>query len=241
MKIKCIIVDDEPLAIEILESYLEKIPYVELVGTFSSGIVALQFLKTTRVDLMLLDIQMPELTGMQLVKVLDTPPQVIFTTAYDSYAIKSYELDAVDYLLKPIEFDRLLKAIEKSWKRFESKQPLADSMKNETLSAKESHIFIKTECRVQRVEVAEILYIEGMKNYLRVVTKTDKFMTLQNFKNICGLLPENQFVRVHKSFVVAIDKIDSIERNRIKIGKNLIPIGDTYRKEFARLIRPMQE
>lgn len=240
MKIKCIIIDDEPLAIEILESYLEKIPYVELVGKFSNGIEALQCLKTNSIDLMLLDIQMPELTGIQLMKVLDTPPQVIFTTAFDNYAIKSYELDAVDYLLKPIEFDRLLRAIEKSWKRFERKQ-ISDSVKNETVSAKESHIFIKTEHRVQRVEVGEILYIEGMKNYLRVVTKTDKFMTLLNFKSICSLLPENQFIRVHKSFVVAIDKIDSIERNRIKIGKHLIPIGDTYRKEFGQLIRFTQE
>ena len=240
MKIRCIVIDDEPLAIEILESYIEKIPYVELAGKFSNAIDALQYLKSNKVDLMLLDIQMPELTGIQLMKVLDNPPQVIFTTAYDSYAIKSYELDAVDYLLKPIEFDRFLKAIEKSWKRIERGQSV-EVNKVEQTSSKDTFIFIKTEHRVQRVEISEILYIEGMKNYLRVVTRTDKFMTLQNFKSICELLPTNQFVRVHKSFVVAVDKIDSIERSRIRIGKQLIPIGDTYKKDFDQLVKVKQE
>ncbi|HSA04148.1 MAG TPA: response regulator transcription factor [Tenuifilaceae bacterium] len=240
MKIRCIVIDDEPLAIEIIESYIEKIPYVELAGKFSNAIDALQYLKSNKVDLMLLDIQMPELTGIQLMKVLDNPPQVIFTTAYDNYAIKSYELDAVDYLLKPIEFDRFLKAIEKSWKRIERGQSV-EVNKVEQNSTKDTFIFIKTEHRVQRVEISEILYIEGMKNYLRVVTRTDKFMTLQNFKSICELLPVNQFMRVHKSFVVAVDKIDSIERSRIRIGKQLIPIGDTYKKDFDQLVKVKQE
>ena len=177
MKIRCIVIDDEPLAIEIIESYIEKIPYVELAGKFSNAIDALQYLKSNKVDLMLLDIQMPELTGIQLMKVLDNPPQVIFTTAYDNYAIKSYELDAVDYLLKPIEFDRFLKAIEKSWKRIERGQSV-EVNKVEQTSSKDTFIFIKTEHRVQRVEISEILYIEGMKNYLRVVTRTDKFMKI---------------------------------------------------------------
>ena len=240
MKIRCIVIDDEPLAIEILESYIEKIPYVELAGKFFNAIDALQYLKSNKVDLMLLDIQMPELTGIQLMKVLDNPPQVIFTTAYDSYAIKSYELDAVDYLLKPIEFDRFLKAIEKSWKRIERSQSV-EVNKVEQGVPKDTFIFIKTEHRVQRVEISEILYIEGMKNYLRVVTRADKFMTLQNFKSICELLPVNQFIRVHKSFVVAVDKIDSIERSRIRIGKQLIPIGDTYKKDFDQLVKVKQE
>ncbi|HOZ15815.1 MAG TPA: response regulator transcription factor [Tenuifilaceae bacterium] len=240
MKIRCIVIDDEPLAIEIIESYIEKIPYVELAGKFSNAIDALQYLKSNKVDLMLLDIQMPELTGIQLMKVLDNPPQVIFTTAYDNYAIKSYELDAVDYLLKPIEFDRFLKAIEKSWKRIERGQSV-EVNKVEQTSSKDTFIFIKTEHRVQRVEISEILYIEGMKNYLRVVTRTDKFMTLQNFKSICELLPVNQFMRVHKSFVIAVDKIDSIERSRIRIGKQLIPIGDTYKKDFDQLVKVKQE
>lgn len=240
MKIRCIVIDDEPLAIEILESYIEKIPYVELVGKFSNGIEALQYLKANKVDLIFLDIQMPEITGIQLMKILDNPPLTIFTTAYDNYAIKSYELDAVDYLLKPIEFDRFLKAIEKSWKRLERGQP-TEITRTEPMQSKEPYIFLKTEHRVQRVEIADILYIEGMKNYLRVVTKTSKIMTLQNFKSICELLPNSQFIRVHKSFVVAVDKIDSVERGRIRIDKQIIPIGDTYKKEFDQLIKLKQE
>ncbi len=173
-------------------------------------------------------------------KVLDIPPLVIFTTAYDNYAIKSYELDAVDYLLKPIEFDRFLKAVEKTWKRME-RALHPDSNTTELTSNKDSSIFIKTEHRVQRVEVAEILYIEGMKNYLRIVTKNEKFMTLQNFKSIHSMLPSSQFVRVHKSFIISIDKIDSVEKGRIRIGKQIIPIGDTYRKDFESLIKLKQE
>lgn len=237
MKIQCIIVDDEPLALEILEAYIEKIPYLELAGKFSSGIDALQFLKEHQVDLMLLDIQMPDLTGIQLMKVLEHPPLVIFTTAYDNYAIKSYELDAVDYLLKPIELDRFLKAVEKVWKRIEQRNTKPNIIiENNNNTNKESSIFIKTEYRIQRVEKSDILYIEGMKNYLRVVTRAEKYMTLMNFKNIQQLLPESQFVRVHKSFIIAIDKIDSIERGRIRIGNQHIPIGDTYRKEFEQII-----
>lgn len=240
MKIQCIIVDDEPLAIEILEAYIEKIPYLELAGKFTNGIEAMQFLKAHKVDLMLLDIQMPDLTGIQLMKVLHDPPLVIFTTAFDNYALKSYEFEAIDYLLKPVELERFLKAIEKAWKRIERSTAQVAAVP-ENNSVKESFIFIKTEYRIQRVEKSEILYIEGMKNYLRVVTRSEKYMTLQNFKNIQSLLPEPQFMRVHKSFVIALDKIDSIERGRIKIGNRIIPIGDTYKKELEAIIGTLNQ
>lgn len=235
MSIKCIIVDDEPLAVEILEAYVEKLPYIQLVGTFNSSLTALQYLKGNRVDLVLLDIQMPELTGFQLVSVLDNPPLVIFITAYDQYAIKSYELEAVDYLLKPVGLDRFIKAIDKVQKRLEGHLPV-ESQPNEANQHREPFLFIKSEYRIQRIEKSEILYIEGMKNYLRVVTRTEKFMTLQSFKNIQEFLPEPHFVRVHKSFIVALDKIDFIECNRIRIGDAYIPIGDTYKKDLDRII-----
>lgn len=235
MKIRSIIVDDEPLALEILETYIEKIPYLELVGKFSNSIEALQYLKMHKIDLMLLDIQMPELTGMQLMKIIENPPLVIFTTAYNNYAINGYEFEAVDYLLKPIELDRFLKAIEKVWKRIEH-QVNNEIISVEQNSSKELSIFIKTEYRIQRVAKSEILYIEGMKNYLRIVTKVDKYMTLQSFKDIQLVLSEPQFLRVHKSFIVAIDKIDCIERGRIKIGNRFIPIGETYKKRLEIVI-----
>lgn len=235
MKIKCIVVDDEPLAIEILETYIEKVPYLDLVSVFSTALDALQYLKENPVDAMFLDIQMPDLTGIQLMKVLNNPPMVVFTTAFDNYAIKSYELEAVDYLLKPIEFDRFLKASEKIWKRMEHNNPsVAKGHGNDT--DKEPFIFIRTEYRMQRIEKKDILYIEGMKNYLRVVTRTARYMTLQSFKNIQQLLPEPEFVRIHKSFIVAIDKIDNIERGRIKIGNQIIPVGDTYKKNLEAII-----
>ncbi len=235
MNIKCIVVDDEPLAIEIIETYIERIPYLTLEHSFTNGIEALQYLKENRTDLMFLDIQMPDLTGIQLMKILTTPPLVVFTTAYDNYALKSYEVEAVDYLLKPIDFERFVRAAEKVWKRIENKSSCS-GISIDNNEKRESFIFIKTEYRIQRVEKDEILYIEGMKNYLRIVTRTGKYMTLQSFRNIQMLLPEHTFVRVHKSYLVALDKIDSIERGRIKIGAQIIPIGETYRKEMEALL-----
>ena len=234
MNLRCIVVDDEPLAVEILEEYIAKIPYLQHMGSFTNGIDALQYLKSNTVDFMLLDIQMPELTGLQMMSVLASPPLVIFTTAYDQYAIKSYEFEAVDYLLKPIELGRFLKAVEKVSKRLD-RVVIRESSQVEAVP-RESYIFIKTEHRMQRVEKSEILYIEGMKNYLRVITSTGKYMTLQSFINMQELLPEPHYMRVHKSFIVAVDKIDSIERGRIRIGKVTIPIGDKYKKDVERIV-----
>lgn len=232
MNIRCIIVDDEPLALEILEAYTQKIPELEHVGSFSNGIEALQFLKQNSVDLILLDIEMPELTGIQLMKVLDNPPKVIFTTAYDQYAITSYELEAVDYLLKPIEFARFLAAIEKTRKILTANP----TQNHQNSTTEESFFFIKTEHRIQRIEKANIQYIEGMKNYLRIVTEKEKYMTLQSFKQLQNHLPAPHFLRVHKSYIVAINKIDCIERNRIRIGDTRIPIGETYKQEVQKHI-----
>ena len=225
METTCIIVDDEPLALEILETYLEKIPEIKLLGAFSNGIEALHFLKNHQVDLLLLDIEMPELTGIQLMKVLSDPPKVIFTTAYDQYAIKSYELEAVDYLLKPVQFSRFLQAIEKAQKQISREKPASFSQ----MSPEASYLFIKTEHRIQRIEKADILYIEGMKNYLRIVTNHNKYMTILSFKKAQMLLNEDRFIRVHKSFLIAINKIDCIEHGRILIGERRIPISETYK------------
>lgn len=234
MNLRCIVVDDEPLAVEILEAYIEKIPYLQHMGSFTNAIDALQYLKSNTIDFMLLDIQMPELTGLQMMSVLTRPPLVIFTTAYDQYAIKSYEFEAVDYLLKPIELGRFLKAVEKVSKRLDNGVGQKSSLNGSAPCG--SFIFIKTEHRMQRVEKSDILYIEGMKNYLRVITSSGKYMTLQSFINMQELLPEPQYVRVHKSFIVAVDKIDSIERGRIRIGKVTIPIGDKFKKDVERII-----
>lgn len=242
-QITCAIVDDEPLAVEILEDYVQKVPYLNYQASFSDGMETLNFLREQKVDLLFLDIQMPNVTGLQLMEVLDEPPMIIFTTAYENYALKSYEYDAVDYLLKPVEFERFLKAVEKAWKRkrFFSHEPV--SMENTTAEPQSYHgsqyLFVKTEYRMQKILVDDILYIEGMKNYLRIVTRHEKIMTLSSFKKMESVLPVRNFQRIHKSFIVAIDKIDNIERHRVKIRDKLLPVSDSYKESFYRKIDNM--
>jgi two-component system, LytTR family, response regulator len=237
MIINCIAVDDEPLALDILKEYIEKIPYLELKGSFTSGMKCIEFLKQNKIDLLFLDIQMEELTGIQLLHVLKEKPEVIFTTAYDKYALQGFELDVADYLLKPISFERFVKAVDKVYEKI-ALQHLPAAMQKDTAAggAEQEFIFVKTEFRLQKVFINDILYIESKGDYQRIVTAKEKIMTLQNFKKLESVLPETRFFRVHRSYMVAIDKIISIERNRIKIADQMIPIGDNYRKPFFALI-----
>ncbi|NTW31452.1 MAG: response regulator transcription factor [Bacteroidetes bacterium] len=233
MKIKCVAIDDEPLALEIIKDYCEKIPFLNLVKTFDNAIESIDYLKNNKIDLLFLDIQMEELTGIQLLNVLNPKPNVIFTTAYDSFAIQGFELDAVDYLLKPIAFERFLKAVNKVYEKLNVEHLIENKGKEATIyTPGDNYFFVKTEFRLEKVNFQDILYIEGMGDYLRIVTASKRIMTLQNFKKMEDLLPENKFYRVHKSYIIALDKIESIERNRIKIFDKLIPISDTYKKPF---------
>jgi len=220
MQIKAIVIEDEPLAVKKLENFIEKIDYLELSGTFDNAIEAISYLKTNVVDLIFLDIQMEELTGIQFLETIKQRPKVIITTAYDKYALKGYELDVCDYLLKPFTFERFVKAVEKVY---------SEQWKNEVPN---DSIFIKTEYRLEKIKQSEILYIEGMSEYLRVVTLDKKIMTKQNFKYFEDILPKSHFIRVHKSYMIAIDKIENIERHRIKIKETFIPISETYRDAF---------
>lgn len=233
MKIKCVAIDDEPLALEIIKDYSEKVPSLDLVKTFDNAIESIDFLKNNKVDLLFLDIQMDELSGIQLLHVLNPRPNVIFTTAYDSFAIQGFELDAIDYLLKPISFERFLKAVNKVYEKLNTAHSAVERPGTVSISDPgESYLFIKTEFRLEKVNVSDILYIEGMGDYLRIVCHSKRLMTLQNFKKMEEMLPPNKFFRVHKSYIVALDKIENIERNRIKTGDKLIPISDTYKKPF---------
>lgn len=234
MKIRCIAVDDEPLALDIMEDYIKKIPFLELKGTFHNAMDCLEFLKNNQVDLLFLDIQMESLTGIQLIKVLKEKPDVIFTTAYDNYALEGYELDVTDYLLKPISFERFVKAVDKVYDKMSAKIMPKPAVGPEVsiYNPKNDFFFVKTEFRLQKVDFTDILYIEGMGDYLRIVTTRERIMTLQNFKNMEDILPTDKFVRVHRSYIISIDKILSIERNRIKIADQLIPIGENYKKNF---------
>lgn len=225
-EIKCVIVDDEPLAIEILQEYVGKVPWLNCVASFDSGIEAITYLNENSVDLLFLDIQMPDLTGIQLAEHLKGKCDIIFTTAYHEYAIEGFELEAKDYLLKPISFDRFLKAAQRVQKQVET-----------TPSDELDYIFVKSEYKIKKIQLADILYIEGMKDYLRIVTKTEKVMTLQSFSKLVPVLPANKFVRVHKSFVIALDAIDSVEKSKIKIQDQLIPISESYKESFFEIIQ----
>jgi two-component system, LytTR family, response regulator len=232
VKISCIAIDDEPLALDIIKDYTEKVPFLELQATFDNAMDSLEYLRKNSVDLLFLDIQMEELTGIQLLNILKEKPFVIFTTAYDRFAVKGFELDAIDYLLKPISFERFIKAVDKVYDRLERKneQPILKETVSHTLS--EDYFFVKTEFHLEKLKFSDILYIEGMGDYLMIHTSAKKIMTLHSFKKAEDILPEGNFCRVHKSYLVALDKIESIERNRIKIGSTLIPISETYRKIF---------
>jgi DNA-binding LytR/AlgR family response regulator len=237
MELTCIAIDDEPLALEIIAAYISKVPFLKLLKTFDNAIDSIDFIKRNKVDLMFLDIEMESLSGIQLIHALKERPQVIFTTAYDSYAVEGFELDAADYLLKPISFERFVKSVDKVYNKF-----IFPKKKNEgqahpaKAGSSGSYIFVKTENRLQKVAFSEILFIEGQGDYLKIVTTSAKIMTLQNFKKFEACLPPENFMRVHKSYLVALNKIESISRNRIKIGNTLIPVSDSYKNSFYEVI-----
>lgn len=247
---RCLIVDDEPLAHAILSDYIRKVPFLELVGATTSPIDALTQVQRGAVDLVFLDIQMPELTGMQFLKLVERAVsesrcRVILTTAYSTYALEGYEHNVVDYLLKPISFERFYKAVQKVFPPVNAEKvevPPAVAAPDNALTTiqpepiAKDFIFVKTEYRLQRVDLSEILYCEGLKDYVSIYTPTERILTLQTMKSLDEKLPINQFARVHKSYIVALNRIESIERNRIFIQKAVIPIGDTYRDGFYKLI-----
>ena len=236
MELTCIAIDDEPLALEIISAYIEKVPFLKLLKTFDNAFDSIDFIKKNKVDLMFLDIEMESLTGIQLIHALKDRPEVIFTTAYDSYAVEGFELDAADYLLKPISFERFVKSVDKVYNKFISPKPKTGTPVQSSRSSSGNFIFVKTENRLQKVAFNDILYIEGQGDYLKIVTTTARIMTLQNFKKFEATLPPENFIRVHKSYLVALNKIESISRNRIKIGNTLIPVSDSYKNAFYEVI-----
>lgn len=240
MKMNCIAVDDELLALKKIERYAGKIDYLNLMGTFDNALSTFSYLRENKVDLIFLDIQMDEFTGIQLLETIKDPPLVILTTAFDEYALKAYELDVLDYLLKPIPFERFIKAVEKAYARFLKDEnhkvpaPAVQASKQQTDNA--DFTFIKSGNKTIKVYFDKILYIEGQRDYLQIHTQDNKIMTLLNFKKMQELLDEQKFIRVHKSYIIAIDKIDYIENNAIKIKDKLIPVSSTYKVAFHNLL-----
>ena len=227
--ISCLIIDDEPLAIQLLKDYVEKTAGLSLLHTFSNPIEGLQYIHEKPVDLIFLDVQMPELSGIQLMKILNQKYPIILTTAYEQYAIDGFEHEIVDYLLKPISYERFYRAIQKVQSKEQKPKP--------TLNAQDNFIFVKSEYRMQKIQLADILWLEGLGDYVAIHQKTGKLLTLEKIKYFEEVLPEHNFMRVHRSYIVAIDKIEFIERNRIVIGEQRIPISDTYKEAFWRRIR----
>ena len=227
--LRCIAVDDEPLALEVIKRFAGKIPELELLSTFGNPLEAIQFLRNEEVDLIFLDINMPDLTGMQLLESLSKLPMIIFTTAYSQYAVDSYELDATDYLLKPIPFDRFLKAVNKA---FGEKKAMPDLPKD----AFGDYLFIKSDTRFFKVNYDDILFIEGMRDYVAVHTGKQKILTLMSMTRILEKLPPTKFMRVHKSYIIGIHHIELVHNHRIRIAGREIPISNSYRESFQEFV-----
>ena len=225
MKINCIIIEDEPIALERTKFFVEKLPLLHLMASFDNAMDGLAFLKSNPIDLIFLDIEMEGLTGIELLENTTINAQIIITTAYDQYALTGYELNVVDYLLKPFSFERFINAVDRV---------KVDSKK----TVQQDFVFIKTAHRLEKVMVDDILHIEGMGEYRRIYTKEKQIMTLQTFTELEQMFAPSTICRVHKSHMVAINKIDAIERNRISIGKKLIPISETYKTGFYQFINP---
>ena len=228
----CIIVDDEPLARQGLALTISAIPSLQLMDSFSNGLAANDFLKKNKVDLMFLDINMPELSGLDLLRSLVESPLVIFTTAYPQYALESYELDAIDYLVKPIRTERFLKAVNKAENHLKLLQQ--DMNNNQIEKIEEDYVFIKADRKFFKLHFRDILYIEGLKDYVVIYTDDTKIITSMNIKTIGAQLPESIFARVSKSYIVNVQKISSFDTEIIYIGNNEIPLGQAFKDDFIR-------
>lgn len=243
MILKCAIIDDEPLAISLLESYVNKTPFLELAGKYNSAVNALPALSKEPVDLLFLDIQMPELNGMEFSRILKADMRIIFTTAFSQYALDSYKVNALDYLLKPISYADFLKSANKALQWYEllregSSTGGSRTAPPQTAPPSVESIFIKTEYKLVQVELRKILYIEGLKDYVKIFVEGEAhpFLSLMSMKSLEDMLPANRFIRVHRSFIVQPEKIKVIERNRIVFGKEYIPISDNYKQKFMEFL-----
>lgn len=234
MEIRAIIIDDEPLARNVIREYAKKLPSLNIIGECEDAICAHQLMQLSAIDLIFLDINMPKLSGIEFLKTLKNPPLVIFTTAYSEYALDGYELNVIDYLKKPFSFERFCKA----YFRAEELLILKESAnKTEIFERAKDFIFIKSDKKTIKVNLDEIYYIEGLGDYIKLYTRTKKFVTNLSMKKIESLLPTESFYRIHKSFIISVSKIESIEGNTVKINEIKLPIGNIYRQDFMSHIK----
>lgn len=232
----CVIIDDEPLAIQIIEKYIEDVPFLNVKQTFNNGLDAMNLLHKDDVDLLFLDINMPKITGLELLMSLPNPPIVIITTAYREYAMDAYELDVVDYLKKPIAFPRFLKAVNKAQEKVLAKKVIPPTVNETQKDNEKKFIFIKTNKQSHKIDLDSIVFVESLSDYAKIHFE-DKTLTIHStLKNVENWLPENEFPRIHKSYIVSLSKIESIIGNRVKLNDKELPIGGTYRKYFLDLV-----
>jgi two-component system LytT family response regulator len=233
MKIKCLAIDDEPLALQQISAYIDRTPFLEKMALCQSAYEAIEFTDEQPVDLMFVDINMPDLNGLDFVKSLKNKPFIIFTTAYSEYALEGFKVDAVDYILKPISYDEFLRAVNKVRDRMAT----TASVTSETVTMNKESLFVKSEYKLVRIQLSDIKYIESANEYIQIHLETDKpITTLVRLKTIEAELPKDKFLRVHRSFIVNLDKVNVIDRNRIVFDKVYIPVGEQYKDEFQKFV-----
>lgn len=229
--IRCVAVDDEPRALEILFDFASRVPFLKIEATCTDSLEAFSVIKKLKPDLLFLDIQMPEISGIRLAEEVDRPPYIIFVTAFSQYAIEGFNLDALDFLLKPYGFDRFLKAVTKAREAIELRLMSQDK------PVEDGYIIVKSEYQNQKIYLANILYIEAMDNYVKIHTTSKVYITLMNLKAIFEVLPSKQFIRIHKSFIVSASKIDVFTRNYVNINNKQLPVGRSYALLFLEFMK----
>lgn len=235
---RCLIVDDEPLARQVLKEFVDRVPFLEVVGNCGSATEAIDLMNNTPVDLIFLDIHMPRLSGLDFISIINNPPQFIFVTAFSEYALQGFNVNATDYLMKPVPFDRFLKAVYKAYELHRLRNKATEN----TESDNSKYLLVKSGYQTIKVMLDSILYIEGLKDYVKIHTEGKKpILSLLTMKGLVASLPASGFIRIHKSFIVSTARISTISRNRVLIGERWLPVGEIYRDEFRRRLFSEQE
>ena len=237
IKIKCLVVDDEPPALDVLKKYIESIPSLSLSGVCCNAVEALAILQAQLIDILFLDIQMPQILGTDFIRTLTNPPKIIFTTAYRKYAVEGFDLDAVDYLLKPISFERFLKAVNKIMKTSIKQTGFGDVASAGEIETVNTHIYFRADRKILKVALDDILYFESLKDYIKVVTKNKTFLTKHSISSLEENLPNPEFLRIHRSYIIAVNKIDYFKNEVVGIGKEELPISRMYRHEVEKILK----
>lgn len=232
---RAIATDDEPLALSVVETYCKRVPFIELCATFSNGIDALSYISQNQVDLVFLDINMPHISGIEMVRTMERPPMIIFTTAYQDYALEGFELRAIDYLVKPFAFDRFLKGVNRANELYSIKQKAEDSA-NKSTAELEDDLFIKVDYGMVRIATGDIIMVEGLKDYVKIYTQDGKYVTKNTMKNIEERLGEYGFMRVHKSYIINPKYVTAFESNHIILSEHKVALGNQYRDVFLSFI-----